>query len=233
MKTLHIFQHVDFEGAGAIADWCHKNSIQIQWTRLWQRDAQLPSPESIDHLLVLGGPMGVYDEDIYEWLADEKDFLRRYLALDRPLLGICLGAQLIAEALGSIVYPNTHKEIGFFPILSCEPKSDSLLSHLPDQLEVLHWHGDTFDLPPGSTRLYSSAACDNQAFQFNEHILGLQFHLECNLPGLDSLILHSREDLAQTGSYIQKESEILLKSKILSQLNRSLFHLLDKLYLKI
>lgn len=233
MKTLHIIQHVDFEGAGAIADWCKLHKIEIKWIRLWQSDYKLPAADQIQALAILGGPMGIYDEDLYEWLSEEKDLIRQYLALDRPVLGICLGAQLLADALGSIVYPGAHKEIGFFPIQAKADKCTSLLSSFPDQMEVLHWHGDTFDLPSGAQLLYSSAACDNQAFQWQSHVLALQFHLECNSSSLDSLILHSRSELASPGAWIQKESEILLKSKVLGQLNRSLFHLLDRFYLNV
>lgn len=202
----HWFQHVPFEGLGQLEPWLRHAGFQIGCTRLIEPIAW-PEPAAIDFLVVMGGPMSVNDEGLYPWLQEEKDFIRRYLATGKPLLGICLGAQLIANVLGARVYPNREKEIGWFPIEGIPLPQTSPNFRFPAQAEVFHWHGETFDLPSGATQLARSPACKNQAFQIGSAI-GLQFHLETTPESARALIDHARNELVP-GPFVQSEAEIL------------------------
>lgn len=201
----HWFQHVPFEGLGQLEPWLRRAGFQIGCTRLFETSAW-PDPAAVDFLVVMGGPMSVNDEGLYPWLKEEKDFLRRYLATGKPLLGICLGAQLIAAVLGARVYANREKEIGWFPVEGI-PSRDSSTFRFPPSAEVFHWHGETFDLPSGATQLARSQACENQAFQIGSAI-GLQFHLETTPDSARALIDHARNELVP-GAFVQSEAEIL------------------------
>jgi GMP synthase (glutamine-hydrolysing) len=140
----------------------------------------LPGEDSFDGLLIMGGPMNVDDWDAHPWLGPERDFIGRAVAGGRPVLGICLGAQLIASTLGSAVYPRRPKEIGLFDIhLTDAGQADPLLGFLGSTAEVFHWHGDTFDLPKRAMHLAESERFVNQAFRVGESVYGLQFHFEC------------------------------------------------------
>ncbi|MCE9613390.1 MAG: divalent cation tolerance protein CutA [Lentisphaerae bacterium] len=178
----------------------------VTGTRLYAGEA-LPVPAAFDWLVMMGGPMGVHDEATCPWLHDEKRLLRDAIAAGRAVLGICLGAQLLADALGARVYANAHKEIGWFPVQRT-PTSAGALAGFPDSLDVLHWHGDTFDLPPGANHLLASEACTHQAFVAHHRLYGLQFHMEIEPHGCRALIEHGRHELVP-GPYIQHADELL------------------------
>lgn len=152
--------------------------------------------------------MGVHDEADLPWLVAEKQFIRRCIDAKKPVLGICLGAQLIAAALGARVYANGEPEIGWWPIQGL-PSTGSQVFQFPGFHTVFHWHGDTFDLPEGAVHLAQSDACQNQAFQLGRAVIGLQFHLETTPVSAQSLIAHSGADMRRTSQYIQSEQEIL------------------------
>jgi GMP synthase-like glutamine amidotransferase len=202
----HYLQHVPFEGLGSIAPWLAAAGYQTTCTR-WFHEAALPEPDAIDLVIVLGGPMSVNDEATLPWLATEKAWLRRCLAADKAVLGICLGAQLIASALGARVYPNATREIGWFPVYG-EPTTPPARFRFPTEFEAFHWHGETFDLPPGAVRLARSAACANQAFQWGERVVGLQFHLETTPETVRALVAHCPEDL-RPGPWVQPAEQLL------------------------
>ena len=202
---VHWFQHVPFEGLGHIEPWLHRTGCKLSCTRFFESPA-LPDLDVVDFLVVMGGPMSVNDESVYPWLADEKQFIRRFLATGKPLLGICLGAQLIASALGARVYPNREKEIGWFPIEGL-PSRDNRAFRFPSSAEVFHWHGETFDLPSGVIHLARSRPCEHQAFQIGSAI-GLQFHLETTPDSARALIEHARHELVD-GPFIQTEEKLL------------------------
>ena len=147
-KRAHIFQHVPFEGPGSIEPWLAAEGFTVSCTRFFEAH-ELPGVEEVELLIVLGGPMSVNDEADYAWLAPEKRYLRAFIEAGKPVLGICLGAQLIAAALGSRVYPNREKEIGWFPIEPVSSAGEELFS-FPGNQTVFHWHGETFDLPVGA-----------------------------------------------------------------------------------
>ncbi|MES9992097.1 MAG: gamma-glutamyl-gamma-aminobutyrate hydrolase family protein [Candidatus Thiodiazotropha sp.] len=202
----HFLQHVAFEGLGSIEDWLRQSGYEISSTRFFQSHT-LPNIEDIDLLIVMGGPMSVNDEDLYPWLKEEKPFIKSVIDAEKPTLGICLGAQLIAASLGSKIYPNSEKEIGWFPIRGVESEDDSLF-RFPQEVTVFHWHGETFDLPSGATRIGKSAGCKNQAFQIGRKVMGLQFHLETTPSSAKAIVENCRDELID-GNYIQTEEEIL------------------------
>jgi len=202
----HYLQHVAFEGLGYIETWLKASGYEISRTPLYE-SSEFPNPDAIDFLIIMGGPMSVNEEEAYPWLTQEKAFIRDFIASGKPILGICLGAQLIANAAGARVYPNTAKEIGWFPIqgaLSTDPSC----FHFPPETDVFHWHGETFDLPAGATRLASSEGCQNQAFQIGTSIIGLQFHLETTQESMHEMVSHGRNEL-KPATYIQTETKIL------------------------
>jgi GMP synthase-like glutamine amidotransferase len=201
----HWFQHVPFEGLGHIEPWLRRAGFQISCTRFFE-SSHMPDSAAVDFLVVLGGPMSVNDEASHPWLAEEQQFIRRFVAAGKPMLGICLGAQLIAHALGARVVPNREKEIGWFPIEGLSPRNTTAF-RFPPSVEVFHWHGETFDLPPGASHLARSRACENQAFQVGSAI-GLQFHLETTPESARALIENARAELVP-GPFIQSEADLL------------------------
>jgi GMP synthase-like glutamine amidotransferase len=200
----HILQHVPFEDIGSIRPWLENQQADITYTRFFDNE-RLPELKELDLLIVLGGPMSVNDEDIYPWLRPEKKLIFHTIQAGVPVIGICLGAQLIAGSLGASVYRNAHKEIGWFPIISTISHED--VFRFPSQCQAFHWHGETFDLPSGAIRLASSEACRNQAFQIGRHVFGLQFHLETTPESVRALIDHCRNELI-SGPYIQTEEQL-------------------------
>lgn len=201
---IHVLQHVAFEGLGCIEAWLENRHAIVTFTRFFESDA-LPNLDDVDFIIALGGPMSVNDEDRFPWLADEKQFLAKAIQENKIVLGICLGCQLIASALGAKVYPNRDQEIGWFPVHFQLKTATSLI--FPGAMEVFHWHGDTFDLPKGARLLASSIACRNQAFQIGRRVVGLQFHLEITPKSVAAMLENGRHELL-TQSFIQTERQI-------------------------
>jgi GMP synthase-like glutamine amidotransferase len=204
--NAHYFQHVSFEGLGSIEHWLETVGYKTTRTQFFN-SANLPKSEEIDFLIVMGGPMSVNDEDEFPWLVQEKKFIHAFIKSGKPVLGVCLGAQLIACALGARVYKNPVKEIGWFPIKGT-PSTERTSFTFPSSAEVFHWHGETFDLPSGAIRLARSEGCENQAFQFGASVIGLQFHLETTPESAQEIVGHCRNELSPS-AYVQTESEIL------------------------
>jgi GMP synthase-like glutamine amidotransferase len=201
---VHILQHVPFEGPGSIIPWLVNNNVTCSYCRLYEGNS-LPNPADADLLIVMGGPMSVNDDASYPWLKAEKECIKNAIQQKVPVLGICLGAQLIASALGAKVYPNPQKEIGWFPIFADTVAGREF--QFPPETTVFHWHGETFELPEGAVRLASNKVCSNQAFQVGTHTIGLQFHLETTPTALDLMITHCKNELV-TGEYIQTEQTL-------------------------
>lgn len=178
--NIHYLQHVSFEGLGYIGIWLKEHDHNITSTRFFEKSHHLPNVEEIDAVIVMGGPMSVYDEDKYPFLKEEKAFIKNCIREGKKILGICLGAQLIADCLGAKVNKAPHTEIGWFPVTpTAESRQIPWFYELfRDAPTVFHWHGDKFDIPEGSLDLLSSEANTNQAFYYSEKIIGLQFHLE-------------------------------------------------------
>lgn len=201
---VHVLQHVPFEGIGSMASWLSERDAGVTYTRFYESSA-LPDPKGLDMVIAMGGPMSVNDEAALPWLKAEKLFVRDAVQFGLPVVGVCLGAQLIAGALGARVYPNREREIGWFGIEATPGTDDAFV--FPQKATVFHWHGETFDLPAGAVRLAKSAACANQAFQIGTRVIGLQFHLETTPESLDSIVSNCRHELIES-TYVQTESSI-------------------------
>ncbi len=227
MKRLHYIQHVPFETPGAILDWAYNKGYEVTRTRLYL-DEPFPSLGDFDFLVIMGGPMGVHDEAQYPWLVEEKAFIKNVLGDDEiQILGICLGAQLLAESLGGEVFPNRYKEIGWFPIsLTKAGQAHPLFEGWPEKLVVFHWHGETFSLPPEAIHLARSEVCENQAFVYDDRVLGLQFHLEVTPEIVSELLEKSAADLVPE-PYVQDPETIKGQPELFSFCHEYLFKLLD------
>lgn len=217
-----------------IEPWLMAHGRTPTVTRFYAHDS-LPRMDEIDGLIVMGGPMGVYDQERHPWLKDEIAVIGEAIAGRKTVLGICLGAQLIAAALGAKVYPNTHKEIGWFPVhLTDEGGRSPLLQGFPSNLPVFHWHGDTFDLPAKSTRLMTSAACANQAFSYGDRVIGLQCHLEVTPAGVNALIDHCGYELGGGGlaraPFIQTAEQLRATPDRFPAIHAQMAALLDRLW---
>jgi GMP synthase-like glutamine amidotransferase len=225
--NIHWLQHVPFEGLGAIEKWTGKMGHALSCTRLFAGDP-FPEHDKFGMLVVMGGPMGIYDEQEYPWLITEKTFIRAAIEAGRPVLGICLGAQLLADVLGARVSANKEKEIGWFPVTRTDAVPSGLKSVLPESQTVFHWHGDTFDLPAGAVHLYTSVGCRNQAFLYNDRVLALQFHLETTRESAMPLLKNCRHELVP-GPWIQTEQEIINGSEKFAGINLTMDRILDYL----
>ncbi len=214
---IQVLQHVPFEGIGSIQGWVDATGAALSTTRLFE-PAALPAPNDFDWLIVMGGPMSVNDESAHSWLSSEKRLIARSIEAGKTVIGICLGAQLIASALGAWVIANPHKEIGWFPVRR-SPGGDTEIARLfEDGVEVFHWHGETFDLPAGAVGFLQSDACMNQAFLIGSKVLGLQFHIETTPQSAALLIENSREELIP-GPYIQTEAQMLARPERFARAN--------------
>ena len=205
---LHVLQHVRHEGPGSIPAWARKRGHALARTRQCDREP-LPAPEDFDWLVILGGPMSVHDEAAHPWLVEEQRLIGRSIEAGKRVLGICLGAQLVARVLGAAVTRQAEMEIGWFPVRRTAAAAASPFGRaLPDSLDALHWHGEGFDLPGGAIHLAQSEACVNQAFDWGGRVLGLQFHLEITGDGAQDMIRHAGADLAG-GRFVQRPGAIL------------------------
>ena len=203
---VHYLQHVPFEGLGSMEPWFRAAGHEITTSRFFE-SPELPELDEVDLLVAMGGPMSVNDEQEFPWLVREKRFVGAAIEAGKAVLGVCLGAQLIASAMGARVYGNRFKEIGWFPIQGVAPTAAPVF-RFPSSVEVFHWHGETFDLPPGAVRLARSAGCENQAFQLGRSVIGLQFHLETTPASARALVSNCRAELLPA-RYVQSETTIL------------------------
>ena len=226
--NIHYLQHVPFEGLGSIEQWAIGKGHHLSVTRLYAGD-HLPSLERFDMLIIMGGPMSVHDEFEHVWLKAEKWFVRQVIEEGKPVLGICLGAQIIAEVLGGTVGPGREKEIGWFPItLGPEFAASNLGQRFPGSMEVFHWHGETFSIPDGAQHIASSEVCENQGFIYNDRVIGLQFHLETTRISAEAIIDNSGHELVE-GPYIQHADEMLGSEMRFAEANRLMAVFLEHL----
>ena len=208
MKPIAIFRHSETEGPGYFATFLDGQRIPWQLIAI-DRSERVPE-RAADYagLCFMGGPMSVNDEAILPWLREEKQFIREAVKKGIPVLGVCLGAQLIASALGARIYTNRQKEIGWFPIEAVNTTTD--VFRFPAELEVFHWHGETFDLPAGAVHLARSEACAHQAFQIGRRTLALQFHLEVTHPAARAFVSNCGDEL-KPAPFVQSAEQILAK----------------------
>ena len=198
MRQAIALRHIHFEDIGIIEAELKKRDYQFRYIDATVDNLADPSIDNADLLIVLGGPIGAYDDGQYPFLTHELEIISRRLSRAQPMLGICLGAQLIARALGARVYPMNVKEIGFSPLTLNEDGYRSALAAL-DQVPVLHWHGDQFDIPGSATALASTAICPNQAFQLEKQVLALQFHLEADISRIERWLVGHACELGHAG----------------------------------
>lgn len=209
---IHCLQHLKNETLGNVGTWIARKGHKLTKTLPYE-NSLFPAPEEFDLLLIMGGTMSVYQEEEYYWLKPEKEFVRKVIETGKPVLGSCFGAQMIAEVLGGKVTKNLYKEIGWHKVRSVEGKSQSDIrnskfpSYMFSEFSGFMWHGDTFEIPTGSVKLFESEACPNQGFLYNGNVLGLQFHPEADRRWVRNLIKDSGHELVQ-GKYIQSEKQI-------------------------
>jgi len=223
---ITIFQHVPFETPGSIESWALDKCAEIDSVELYDHQKPTIAADS-DLLILMGGPMSVNDHEKYPWLANEKRAIEKVLKSKLPILGICLGAQLIANVLGSRVFPNNFKEIGWYPVegVEREPGGSDLL---PDKFEAFHWHGETFDIPDGARHIARSEACENQAFIYKDRVAAFQFHLETT-PSILRRMITSCGDELDNSEYVQSYEEILEEHHRFYKINGLMNTVLDRL----
>ncbi len=218
IMNLHYFQHVPFEGPGSIEGWAREYNLNISKTCFYNGDNP-PDLNKIDWLIVLGGPMNVQHDDKYPWLVQEKNIIKEAIEKNKIVIGICLGAQMIADVLGAKITPNKQKEIGWFKIKK-NPAAQvvNIADFLPDEILAFHWHSDTFDIPEKAIPLAQSEACQNQGFIYNNHVLAMQFHLESTRESIELLIKDSKDDFVE-GPFVQEPAEMLKCDQRIVEIN--------------
>jgi GMP synthase-like glutamine amidotransferase len=223
---IHTLEHDPNEGPGAIDDWINKSHHQLSRNFVF-KNHPFPDSSDFDWLVIMGGPMNVDEESLYPWLAEEKRFIQDAIRAGKTVIGICLGAQLIARALGAQVTKNHFREIGWFPVrLTPEAKLVPLLKNFSSEFTPLHWHGDTFSIPEGAIRIAESEACSNQGFIYKDKVIGLQFHIEATQTILNDWTAALKENKEV---YIQTKEVILSLNHFITETNQILFDFLDRL----
>lgn len=203
---IHSLQHVPYGHSTTIARWARQKKHALSTTLLYQ-DFELPDPDDFDLLIILGGPMSIFDEDRYPWLKAEKRFIISAIEKGKTILGICLGAQLMAAALGARVYKNPYTEIGWHPVsLTEEAENSRVFSRLPRTFTPFHWHEYSFEIPIGCRRVAESEGCANQAFECQDRLIGIQFHIR---PPIIKRAISCFRKQMKTGKYVQNPKEIL------------------------
>jgi GMP synthase-like glutamine amidotransferase len=208
---IHWFQHVPFEGLGKIGPWLSARGHEITGTRFYAGERPGLAAAACDWLVVMGGPMNIYQYRDHPWLRVEKQAIRARLDAGARVLGVCLGAQLIADVLGAKIYQNAEREIGWLPVRATDGGEKEPLAFPGGESLVFHWHGDTFDLPAGAARLASSEGCVNQAFAVGARVLGLQFHLEMGAEEVARICEKCADELVP-GRHVRGAEQILAQT---------------------
>jgi len=225
---LHVLQHVPFEGPAAIAEWALERDHAVSQSLAFTEE--YPPIADVDFLVVMGGPMDADDHEKNPWLVAEKRYIAEAIDAGLLVVGICLGAQIIAEVAGGKVKRNAWPEIGWFPVRRTDSsRLDALFAVFPEVLIVGHWHGDTFDLPEGVKPVLSSDACQNQAFTLHDgRVVGLQFHLEWTRESLEALVDECIDELVDGGPYLSTAPEMFAGAeRHLAACRKALWMLLD------
>jgi len=227
---IACLQHVSFEGPGNIERWATGRGHGLRTIRLFEGQSP-PRPDDFELLVVMGGPMSVHEAD-YPWLIQEKRLIAKCLERNKYILDVCLGSQLLATSLGGPVYRNRVREIGWFPIRWREAAASSFFASEPERLHVLHWHGETYDLPSGCDHLAESEGCLVQAFE-HPSCLGLQFHLEATPEGLQDMIRHCGSEIGAV-PFGQSSERMISDERIYRKAApKNLFGILDEIEWKL
>ncbi len=224
--NIHYLQHVPHEGPGYIEEWAKQRNYNLTVTKLFEEDQFYPEMSDFNLLVIMGGPMSVFDLDKFSWMNEEMSFISHSIAEGKSMLGICLGAQLIAHLLGAKIKKSLEAEIGWFPVSKIS--NHPLLNEIPNEFTAFHWHGEMFEIPPGAQGLFSSEACPNQGFVYYDNVIGIQFHFETT-PDSVKEMLASEEVDALTGKFIQSSYEIQEKVKHSKEINGYLEKILDRI----
>ncbi len=224
---IHCIMHETFEGPGCMLDWIHQKGYLITYSRTYLHELY-PATDRFDWLIIMGGTMSAGEEDKHRWLAKEKEFIRKSVESGKIVLGICFGAQLIAEALGGKVYQAEEKEIGWFPVNLKKSNLPAQLATLPENPVVFHWHGDTFDLPEKAVHLASSKATINQAFLYCDKVVALQYHHEVTQDAVELMLLNLEQQLKKT-RFVQSKEEILMGLRYIGENNRIMYKIMNYL----
>lgn len=215
---VNVLQHTPDEGPGSIQDWTHAKGYQMYIYHPYQF-GQLPTADDTDILVILGGPMSPNDD--LPWIKQERELIKQLLVDDKPIFGACFGAQQIAKTLGYAVSKGPAKEVGWAPVYR---KSD-VIPGLPEQMTVLHWHEDMFELPEGSELLFSSDHLVNQGFVLNHHVVGLQFHFEPKEDNVWEMVVN---DFAYIdGSVLNQSADEILARQVPAENKNVMFRILD------
>jgi GMP synthase-like glutamine amidotransferase len=221
---IHCLQHVPFESPGWIQTWSGAHDHELVMVRLFA-DEPLPSPSEVEALVVMGGPMGVHDDAQHPWMKGEKHLVAAALEAEKRVLGVCLGAQMIAHVSGARVYRNRFQEIGWFPV-EAMPEGVARFA-LPHSFSAYHWHGDTFQLPDGAIHLARTDGCEQQMFLLGDRVIGIQFHLEVTPEDIAAMCAHAGNDLPD-GPYVQAADRMQDSSQGCASSHRLLDVLLDR-----
>ncbi|MFA6915114.1 MAG: hypothetical protein WC222_01840 [Parachlamydiales bacterium] len=228
MRILYVI-HADFEMPGAIIDWAIQHNHTQVFYRPFAKD-KTPEKDSFDILILMGGPQSPLEIEKYPYLHDEINLASEAIADGKYVIGFCLGAQIIGEALGAKAQKSPNKEVGFYPVtLNDEGVSDPFFKELPKVFSVMHWHNDMPGVPAGAVVLASSEGCPRQIIRFKEKVYGFQCHPEPKKGDIEAMIHHCKADLSP-GLYVQSEQEIL--STDFNMMNAKIIHFLDNLISK-
>jgi len=222
---IDVLEHAANEGPGKIGVWAERRGYTVNLVRM-DEGAPLPSLDEPGLIAIMGGGMNIYQHRDYPWLLEEKRFLAKAIAKGKPLVWICLGAQLLADVLGGKVVQNAHKEVGWWPVRFLDRSAP--FDGFPAECPMFHWHGDTFELPPRARRIAESDGCANQAFAFGDRIVGLQFHAEVANSDLEGFCDAAPQDL-EDGKYSQSRAAIVDQPPDMTAADRGLERLLDAL----
>ena len=222
--NIHILQHAEWETIGQLDRWFYENGLSYSTTHLYKGE-KLPKTK-IDFLIIMGGPMGIFDDENYYWLKEERELIKQTVNSKAKVLGICLGSQFIADSLGAKVFPGKEKEIGFFDIKKVT--NHPITNSLPNEFEVFHWHGDTFETPKNAINLFESELTENQGFIYDNRVVALQFHLEVGMKEIESFVENGINELIPS-TYVQHKNEILNQNFNFDKSNSYLFNILDSI----
>ncbi|MBP9023903.1 MAG: type 1 glutamine amidotransferase [Spirochaetes bacterium] len=201
---LHYIQHVPFETPASILKWASSRSVDVSFTKMFESEL-FPDLSEFDFLVIMGGPMSVNEELKFSWMKNEKKYIEKCISQNKKMLGVCLGAQLIADVLGAEVSANKYKEIGWYDV---EKINDAgVAKEFPSKFKAFHWHGERFNIPDGAAKIFQSEACDNQGFVYGNSV-GLQFHIESDDDSITSMIKNCADDIDKS-RYVQSIDDII------------------------